>query len=144
MRDLRDRVRTSDIRRKLTVELLIHCIEMSQLRQFRRLISMRPGRLSGEMIQARSTERRPRCRPRISHYIFHLDWECLGIPQEDAEDMSREKELSAASLTWTQKGCGKCMEVTWRKVSNVKLNTAETQTEFDALLVGRNASRVSQ
>jgi len=79
---LRDRVRSSDIRRELGVEPLLLRVEGSQLRWFGHLI-----RIPLEVFQARPTGRRPRGRPRTRwrDYISLLAWERLGIPQEELE-----------------------------------------------------------
>ncbi|XP_036950584.1 uncharacterized protein LOC119017743 [Acanthopagrus latus] len=61
---LRDRVRSSATREGLGVELLLLCVERSQLRWFSHLTRMPPGRLPREMFLARPTGRRPRGRPR--------------------------------------------------------------------------------
>ena len=45
---LRDREKSSDLREELEVELLLLCIERSQLRQFTHLIRMPPAWLPGE------------------------------------------------------------------------------------------------
>ncbi|KAF7641884.1 hypothetical protein LDENG_00269530 [Lucifuga dentata] len=57
---LRDRVRSSDIREGLGVELLLLRIERSQLRWYRHLVRTSPGCLPGEVFQARPTGKRPR------------------------------------------------------------------------------------
>ncbi|KAF7656129.1 hypothetical protein LDENG_00046000, partial [Lucifuga dentata] len=79
---LRDRVRSSDIREGLGVELLLLRIERSQLRWFRHLIRTPPARLLREVFQARPTGKRPRGRPRTRwrDYISQLTWERLGVP----------------------------------------------------------------
>ena len=61
---LRDRVRSSVIRKELGVELLLLCVERSQLRWFGHLVRMTTGRLPREVFQARPAGRRPRVRPR--------------------------------------------------------------------------------
>jgi len=86
---LRDRVRSSDIRRELGVEPLLLRVERSQLRWFGHLIRMPPGRLSLEVFQARPTGRRPRGRPktRWRDFISRLAWERLGIPQNELDNV---------------------------------------------------------
>ena len=88
---LRDKVRSSDIRRELGVEPLLLRVQRSQLRWFGHLIRMPPGRLPLEVFQARPTGRRPRGRPRTRwrDYISLLAWERLGIPQEELESVAR-------------------------------------------------------
>uniref|UniRef100_A0A8C6P9E0 Reverse transcriptase domain-containing protein n=1 Tax=Nothobranchius furzeri TaxID=105023 RepID=A0A8C6P9E0_NOTFU len=61
---LRDRVRSSVIRKGLGVDPLLLYIERSQLRWFRHLVRMPLGRLPGEVFRARPTERRPKGRSR--------------------------------------------------------------------------------
>jgi len=50
---LRERIRSSDIRRELGVELLLLRVERSQLRWFGHLFRMPPGRLHSEVFLAR-------------------------------------------------------------------------------------------
>lgn len=63
---LRNRVRSSDIRRELRVEPLLLSIERSQLRWFRHLVRMPPGHLPVEVFQECPTGRRTRGRPQNS------------------------------------------------------------------------------
>ena len=97
---LRDRVRSSDIWRELGVEPLLLRVERSQLRWFRHLTRMPPGRLPLEVFRARPTGRRPRGRPRTRwrDYISLLAWEHLGIPQEELDSVAGEKEAWRALL----------------------------------------------
>lgn len=41
---------------------------------------------------------KPWDRPRTCwrDYIYHMAWECLGIPQEELEDVAEEKDIWAA------------------------------------------------
>ncbi|XP_066524927.1 relaxin-3 receptor 1 [Hoplias malabaricus] len=80
-----DRVRSSVTREELGVESLLLRVERSQLKWFRHLMRMPPGRLPLEVHQARPTGRKPRGRPRTRwrDYISRLAWEHLGIPQEE-------------------------------------------------------------
>ena len=59
---LRERVRNSDTQERLRVELLLLLLHVgrSQLRWFRHLVRMPPGRLPGEVFEACPSERRPR------------------------------------------------------------------------------------
>jgi len=97
---LRDRVRSSDIRRELGVEPLLLRVERSQLRWFGYLIRMPPGRLPLEVFRTRPTGRRPWGRPRTRcrDYISLLAWEHLGIPQKELESVAGEKEAWGALL----------------------------------------------
>ncbi|KAJ7991217.1 hypothetical protein DPEC_G00295030 [Dallia pectoralis] len=92
---LRDRVRISVIREELGEELLLLCVERSQLRWFGHLVRMPPGRLPREVFQARPAGRRPRGRPRTRwrDYISTLAWERLGIPQSELANVTREREV---------------------------------------------------
>ena len=67
----RDRVRSSAIQEGLEVEVLLLCVERSQLRWFGLLTRMPPGRLPKEVFLARPTGRRPRggLRTRWRDYI---------------------------------------------------------------------------
>ncbi len=56
---LRDRVRGSVIWEELGVELLLLCMEKSQMRWLGHLIRMHPGRLPGAVFRVRPTDRRP-------------------------------------------------------------------------------------
>jgi len=82
---LRDRERSSDIRRELGVEALLLHVERSQLRWCGPLVRRPPGRLPLEVIWARPTGRRTRERPRTRwrDYISQLAWGRLGIPQNE-------------------------------------------------------------
>lgn len=99
-RSLRDRVRSSVTREELRVEPLLLHIERGQLRWLGHLFRMPPGRLPGEVFRARPTGRRPRGRPRTRwrDYVSRLAWERLGIPPEELEEVSREREVWASLL----------------------------------------------
>jgi len=88
---LRDRVRSSDIRRELRVEPLHLRIEKSQLRCFGHLIWMPPGRLPLEVFQARPTSRRSRGRPRTRWRDYIC--ERLGIPENELENVAGERGI---------------------------------------------------
>ncbi|KAF7652554.1 hypothetical protein LDENG_00095270 [Lucifuga dentata] len=98
---LRDRVRSSDIREGLGVELLLLRIERSQLRWFGHLIRMPPGRFPREVFQARPTGKRSRGRPRTRwrNYISRLAWEHLGVPQEELEGLAGDREVRTGLLS---------------------------------------------
>ena len=99
-RSLRDRVRSSVTREELRVEPLLLHIERGQLRWLGHLFRMPPGRLPGEVFRARPTGRRPRGRPRTRwrDYVSRLAWERLGVPPEELEEVSREREVWASLL----------------------------------------------
>ncbi|GAA6106566.1 receptor-type tyrosine-protein phosphatase F-like, partial [Tachysurus ichikawai] len=99
-RSLRDRVRSSVTREELRVEPLLLHIERSQLRWLGHLFRMPPGRLPGEVFRACPTGRRPRGRPRTRwrDYVSRLAWERLGIPPEELEEVSGEREVWASLL----------------------------------------------
>ncbi|KAK3559562.1 hypothetical protein QTP86_013728, partial [Hemibagrus guttatus] len=100
-RSLRDRVRSSVTREELGVELLLLHIERGQLRWLRHLFRMPPGRLSGEVFRACPTRKRPRGRPRTRWRdwpVSRLAWEHLGVPPEELEDVSGEREVWASLL----------------------------------------------
>ncbi|KAK3513978.1 hypothetical protein QTP70_000706 [Hemibagrus guttatus] len=96
-RSLRDRVRSSVTREELGVEPLLLHIERGQLRWLGHLFRMPPRRLPGEVFRACPTGKRPRGRPRTHwrDYVSRLAWERLGVPPEELEDMSGEKEVWA-------------------------------------------------
>ncbi|GAA6078097.1 uncharacterized protein LOC111191400, partial [Tachysurus ichikawai] len=98
---LRDRVRSSVTREELRVEPLLLHIERSQLRWLGHLFRMPPGRLPGEVFRAYPTGRRPRGRPRTRwrDYVSRLAWERLGIPPEELEEVSGEKEVWVSLLS---------------------------------------------
>ncbi|GAA6083977.1 receptor-type tyrosine-protein phosphatase F-like, partial [Tachysurus ichikawai] len=100
-RSLRDRVRSSVTREELRVEPLLLHIERSQLRWLGHLFRMPPGCLPGEVFRAYPTGRRPRGRPRTRwrDYVSRLAWERLGIPPEELEEVSGEKEVWASLLS---------------------------------------------
>ncbi|CAM4556599.1 unnamed protein product [Leuciscus chuanchicus] len=99
-RSLRDRVRSSVTREELRVEPLLLHIERGQLRWLWHLFRMPPGRLPGKVFRARPTGRRPRGRPRTRwrDYVSRLAWERLGVPPEELEEVSREREVWASLL----------------------------------------------
>ncbi|XP_048009164.1 uncharacterized protein LOC125243494 [Megalobrama amblycephala] len=94
-RSLRDRVRSSVTQEELRVEPLLLHIERSQLRWLGHLFRMPPGRLPGEVFRACPTGRRPQGRPRARwrDYVSRLAWERLGIPPEELEEVSGEREV---------------------------------------------------
>ncbi|XP_058616632.1 uncharacterized protein LOC131530397 [Onychostoma macrolepis] len=97
---LRDRVRSSVTREELRVEQLLLNIERSQLRWLGHLFRMPPGRLHGEVFWASPTRRRPQGRPRTRwrDYVSRLAWESLGVPPEEQEEVSGEREVWASLL----------------------------------------------
>ncbi|KAK3522831.1 hypothetical protein QTP86_004670 [Hemibagrus guttatus] len=94
-RSLRDRVRSSVTWEELGVEPLLLHIERGQLRWLGHLFRMPPGRLPGEVYRACPTGKRPRGRPRTCwrDYVSRLAWERLGVPPEELEEVSGEREL---------------------------------------------------
>ncbi|KAK3528884.1 hypothetical protein QTP70_012076 [Hemibagrus guttatus] len=99
-RSLRDRVRSSVTWEELRVEPLVLHIERGQLRWLGHLFHMPPGRLPGEVFRACPTGKRPRGRPRTRwrDYASRLAWECLGVPLEELEEVSGEREVWASLL----------------------------------------------
>ncbi|KAK3529557.1 hypothetical protein QTP70_031980, partial [Hemibagrus guttatus] len=93
-RSLRDRVRSSVTREELRVEPLLLHIERGQLRWLGHLFRMPPGHLPGEVFWACPTGKRPRGRPRTRwrDYVSRLAWERLGLPPEELEEVSGERE----------------------------------------------------
>ncbi|KAK3532990.1 hypothetical protein QTP70_006197 [Hemibagrus guttatus] len=100
VRSLRDRVRSSVTREELGVEPLLLHIERGQLRWLGHLFRMPPGRLPGEVFRACPTGKRPRGRPRTRwrDYVSRLAWERLGVPPEELEKVSGEREVWASLL----------------------------------------------
>ncbi|KAK3559081.1 hypothetical protein QTP86_002998 [Hemibagrus guttatus] len=94
-RSLRDRVRSSVTQEELGVEPLLLHIERGQLRWLGHLFRMPPGRLPGEVFRACPTGKRPRGRPRTRwrDYVSQLAWERLGVPPEELEEVSGEREV---------------------------------------------------
>ena len=99
-RSLRDRVRSSVTREELGVEPLLLHVERSQLRWLGHLYRMPPGRLPREVFRACPTGRRPRGRPRTrwGDYVTRLAWERLGVPPEELEEVSGEREVWGSLL----------------------------------------------
>ncbi|KAK3518725.1 hypothetical protein QTP70_008916 [Hemibagrus guttatus] len=97
---LRDRVRSSVTREELGVEPLLLRIKRGQLRWLGHLFRMPPGRLPGGVFQACPTGKRPRGRPRTRwrDYVSRLAWERLGVPPEELEEVSGEREVWASLL----------------------------------------------
>ncbi|KAK3555164.1 hypothetical protein QTP86_010048 [Hemibagrus guttatus] len=91
---LRDRVRSSVTREELGVEPLLLHIERGQLRWLGHLFRMPLGRFPGEVFWACPTGKRPRGRPRTRwrDYVSRLAWERLGVPPEELEEVSGERE----------------------------------------------------
>ncbi|KAK3530440.1 hypothetical protein QTP86_024352 [Hemibagrus guttatus] len=99
-RSLRDRVRSSVTWEELRVEPLLLHIERGQLRWLGHLFRMPPGRLPGEVFRACLTGKRPWGRPRTRwrDYVSQLAWEYLGVPPEELEELSGEREVWASLL----------------------------------------------
>ncbi|KAK3543704.1 hypothetical protein QTP70_027204 [Hemibagrus guttatus] len=97
-RSLRDRVRSSATQEELRVEPLLLHIERGQLRWLGHLFRMPLGRLPGEVFRACPTGKRPRGRPRTRwrDYVSRLAWERLGVPPEELEEVSGEREIFCA------------------------------------------------
>ncbi|KAK3565485.1 hypothetical protein QTP86_010744 [Hemibagrus guttatus] len=91
---LRDRVRSSVTREEFGVEPLLFHIERGQLRWLGHLFRMPSGRLPEEVFRACPTGKSPRGRPRTHwrDYVSRLAWECLGVPPEELEEVSGERE----------------------------------------------------
>ncbi len=88
-------MRRNVITKGIGVELLLLCVERSQLRWFRHLVRMPPSRFPMEVFQACPAGRRPWGRPRSRwrDYISALAWEHLRILQSELVDVSREREV---------------------------------------------------
>uniref|UniRef100_A0AAY5JVS7 Reverse transcriptase domain-containing protein n=1 Tax=Esox lucius TaxID=8010 RepID=A0AAY5JVS7_ESOLU len=99
-RSLRNRVRSSVTREEHRVEPLLLHIERGQLRWLGHLFRMPPERLPGKVFRSRPTVRRPRGRPRTHwrDYVSRLAWERLGVPPEELEEVSGEREVWASLL----------------------------------------------
>ncbi|KAK3575585.1 hypothetical protein QTP86_030518 [Hemibagrus guttatus] len=97
---VRDKVRSSVTREELGVEPLLLHIERGQLRWLGHLFRMPPGRLPGEVFRACPTGKRPQGRPRTRwrDYVSRLAWERLGVPPEELEEVSGEREVWASLL----------------------------------------------
>ncbi|KAK3507140.1 hypothetical protein QTP70_008534 [Hemibagrus guttatus] len=93
-RSLRDRLRSSVTREELGVEPLLLHIKRGQLRWLGHLFWMPLGRLPGEVFRACPTGKRPQGRPRTRwrDYVSRLAWERLGVPPEELEVVSGERE----------------------------------------------------
>ncbi|KAK3550782.1 hypothetical protein QTP70_004917 [Hemibagrus guttatus] len=99
-RSLRDRVRSSVTREELGVEPLLLHIERGQLRWLGHLFRMPPGRFPGGVFRACPTGKRPQGKPRTRwrDYVSRLAWEHLGVPPEELEEVSGEREVWASLL----------------------------------------------
>ena len=95
---LRDRVRSSVIRERFKVEPLLLHIKRSQLRWFRQLVRMLPGRLPGEMFQVCPTGRGPQDRLRTGwrDYRSQLAWELLCLLPEELVEAAGGREVWAS------------------------------------------------
>ncbi|TWW77033.1 hypothetical protein D4764_12G0004230 [Takifugu flavidus] len=98
---LRDRVRNSAIWEKLGVEPVLLRIERSQMRWLGHLVRMPPVHLPGEVFRACPSVRRPPGRPRTHcrDDVSRLAWERLGIPPDELEEVTGEKEVWASLLS---------------------------------------------
>ena len=95
---LRDRVRSSVIREELGVDPLL-CVERSQMRWLGHLVRMPPGRLPGEVFRAVPRVGDPGEDPgHAGETVSRLAWECLGIPQEELDEVAGEREVWASLL----------------------------------------------
>ncbi|KAK3550930.1 hypothetical protein QTP70_009861 [Hemibagrus guttatus] len=67
---------------------------------------MPPGCLPGEVFWACPTRKRPRGRPRTRwrDYVFRLAWERLGVPPEELEEVTGEREC-ATLVEDASRGC---------------------------------------
>ncbi|KAK3567833.1 hypothetical protein QTP86_027230 [Hemibagrus guttatus] len=94
-RSLRDRVRSSVTREELRVEPLLLHIERGQLKWLGHLFRMPPGRLPGEVFRACPTgEEAPgKTQDTLERLCLSLAWERLGVPPEELEDVSGEREI---------------------------------------------------
>jgi len=90
-----DRVRSSGIRRELRVEPLLLRLQRSQLRWFRDLVRIPPGRLPLEVFRACPTKRRPQGRPRTPwrDFMSLLAWERLGIQRDELKSVAGERDV---------------------------------------------------
>ena len=97
---LKDKVRSSDIRRKLGLEPLLPHIKRSQFRWFGHLIRVPPGHLPPDVFLACPTGRMPLGRPRTcwKDYTSHRAREHLGVPQEKLENIAGERHICAILL----------------------------------------------
>ncbi|KAK3515281.1 hypothetical protein QTP70_013483 [Hemibagrus guttatus] len=111
-RSLRDRVRSSVTREELGAEPLLLHIERGQLRWLGHLFRMPPGRLPGEVFRACPTGKRPRGRPRTlwRDYVSRLAWERLGVPPEELEEVSGEREEPLGIGNFMFLGCAMSAE----------------------------------
>ena len=71
---LRDRVRSSVIREELGVDLLLLCVERSQMRWLGHLVRMPPGRIPGEVFRARPLVGDPGEDPGHAGETMSLGW----------------------------------------------------------------------
>lgn len=92
--NLRDKVRSSIILRKLWVELFFHT-ERSWLWWYRHLIKMSPGCLSLEIFQAHPTRRRPSGRPKALWRNM-----CPLLPKNTLESLRRKWSVANGRVVW--------------------------------------------
>ncbi|XP_061762964.1 retrovirus-related Pol polyprotein from type-2 retrotransposable element R2DM isoform X1 [Nerophis ophidion] len=92
--------RVAGLWEELKVKPLLLHVERSQMRWFGHLVRMPPERLPREVFRARPTGRRPRGRPRTrwEDYVSRLAWERLGIPREELDEVTGEREVWASLL----------------------------------------------
>lgn len=76
------------------------CIKRSRLKRFGHLARMPPGCFNWEVFWACPTRKRPQGKPRTCwrDYISHLAWESLGMPQNELEDATGERDVWGSLL----------------------------------------------
>ncbi|KAK3546165.1 hypothetical protein QTP70_025142 [Hemibagrus guttatus] len=74
---------------------------------------MPPGRLPGEVFRAFPIGKRPRGRPRTRwrDYVSRLAWERLGVPPEELEEVSGEREGTSQTMNTLKNLVGKGVKV---------------------------------
>ncbi|KAK3530887.1 hypothetical protein QTP70_004402 [Hemibagrus guttatus] len=94
---------------------------------------MPPGRLPGEVFQACPTGKRPQGRPRTRwrDYVSQLAWERLGVPPEELEEVSGEKENTLEHENSVLKNQVKTLQSSLEKLEG-QLN--ETQKMYEEKL----------
>ena len=89
---LKDMVRSSDIRKRLSVEPLLFCIEWSQLRWFGHLVRITPGCLSSGGVSSMLIWGKTKDMLERS-YLSWLAWERLCIPLEELVELAGEMSV---------------------------------------------------
>ena len=95
-----NKVRSSEIRKSLSIESLLPQIERSQLRWFGHVSRMPQEKLPKQAVHAKENGGRPVGRPRIrwTDYIEDLEWNHLGLRPSEMMEVMEDREVWRLNL----------------------------------------------